>query len=297
MEFNNVKSSVMQITNEECIEMLDKAAAGLLALSDEDGYPYTVPVNFVYSEGCIYLHSASESFRANAMGESSRVGFSVILRDTIEPETFLTGYDSVLCLGQIRVVADGDEKQKAVSELVLKYTKEIPNNVEHYAQEIQTFYMQTPILRLDIVCMTGKNSGTKMKVGRGDTPSQEKKVTGIGGIFFKTKDPIATRKWYEEHLGIPDTPYGYSFEWYEQKDSDRISTTVWSPFPESSDYFGDNNQEYMINYRVQNLERLAVQLREQGVTILDSVEDYEGIGRFLHILDVDARRIELWEPL
>ncbi|MDD7319184.1 MAG: VOC family protein [Prevotellaceae bacterium] len=125
---------------------------------------------------------------------------------------------------------------------------------------------------------------------------KEKKVTGLGGIMFKSKAPDATRKWYENMLGIEDDPYGYKFEWIDKEDTGKTGVTVWSPMPEDSDYLGDADQQYMINYRVHNLERLTVQLRENGVVILDEIEEYEGLGKFLHIIDIDGRRVELWEP-
>ena len=133
------------------------------------------------------------------------------------------------------------------------------------------------------------------------TTSQDKepmkRVTGIGGIFFKCKDPQAMKQWYEEHLGIPQDPYGYTFKWYEQRDSDLVGRTVWSPFPASTDYFGDEGQQLMINYRVDDIERLVEQLRQEGVTIVDEIQDYEGIGKLVHILDGEGNRIELWQPV
>ena len=124
-----------------------------------------------------------------------------------------------------------------------------------------------------------------------------KRVTGIGGIFFKCKDPQAMKQWYEKHLGIPQDPYGYTFKWYEQRDSDLVGRTVWSPFPAATDYFGDEGQQLMINYRVADIERLVEQLRQEGVTIVDEIQDYEGIGKFVHILDGEGNRIELWQPV
>lgn len=124
-----------------------------------------------------------------------------------------------------------------------------------------------------------------------------KRVTGIGGVFFKCKDPKAMKQWYEEHLGIPQDPYGYTFKWYEQRDSDLVGRTVWNPFPATTDYFGDASQQLMINYRVADIEALVEQLRKEGVTIVDDIQDYEGIGKFVHILDGEGNRIELWQPV
>ena len=124
-----------------------------------------------------------------------------------------------------------------------------------------------------------------------------KRVTGIGGIFFKCKDPQAMKQWYEEHLGIPQDPYGYTFKWFEQRDSDLVGRTVWSPFPENTSYFGNESQQLMVNYRVDDIEKLVEQLRQEGVTIVDEIQDYEGIGKFVHILDAEGNRVELWQPL
>lgn len=136
----------------------------------------------------------------------------------------------------------------------------------------------------------------KQYIRTAGTPAEARRATGIGGIMFKCKDPKATRRWYEENLGIKDAPDGYLFEWIEKGSGSKTGVTVWSPMPESTDYLGQAEQQFMINYRVENLERLAVLLRRNGVTVLDDIEEYEGLGKFLHILDIDGRRVELWEP-
>ena len=123
------------------------------------------------------------------------------------------------------------------------------------------------------------------------------KVTGIGGIFFKCKNVKEMKQWYKDNLGIESDDYGHTFKWYEEKNSDKLGRTVWSPFPEGTDYFGDPGQQVMINYRVDDIERLVEQLRQEGVTIVDDIQDYEGIGKFVHILDGEGNRIELWQPL
>lgn len=123
-----------------------------------------------------------------------------------------------------------------------------------------------------------------------------KKVTGIGGIFFKSKDPEAIKAWYQQHLGIPVEPYGTVFEWRHADDSDKKGTTVWNPFKESTKYFEPSEKPFMINYRVEDLEALLVELRAGGVTILDEIAVYD-YGKFVHILDPEGNKIELWEPL
>jgi predicted enzyme related to lactoylglutathione lyase len=122
-----------------------------------------------------------------------------------------------------------------------------------------------------------------------------KKVTAIGGVFFKCKNPEAQMQWYAHHLGISMDKYGTSFEWRHTNDMDAKGYTAWSPFSSDTDYFGDATQQYMINYRVENLEALVAQLKTEGVTIIDDIATYE-YGKFVHILDGEGNRVELWEP-
>jgi len=121
-----------------------------------------------------------------------------------------------------------------------------------------------------------------------------KKVTAIGGIFFKCKDPEGTKKWYAEHLGLPTNDYGATFEWSQSDDPEKKGMTIWSPFEESTNYFGPSQQEYMINYMVEDLEGLVEQLKKEGVTLVDELVDTE-YGKFVHILDPNGIKIELWE--
>ncbi|MBK7339958.1 MAG: VOC family protein [Saprospiraceae bacterium] len=120
-----------------------------------------------------------------------------------------------------------------------------------------------------------------------------KRVTGIGGVFFKCKDPKAVTEWYKNHLGLDTNPYGATFEWYESADSTKKAQTQWSPFAESSKYF---EKEFMINYRVENLVELVEELKKEGVTILDNIETYD-YGKFVHILDAEGTKVQLWEAV
>lgn len=122
-----------------------------------------------------------------------------------------------------------------------------------------------------------------------------KKVTGIGGIFFKCKDPDKVKEWYNTHLGLPTDQYGATFEWYQGEDGTKKGYTQWSPFSETTKYFDPSTREFMINYTVDNLEALVEQLKKEGVTILDNIETFE-YGKFVHILDIEGNKIELWEP-
>lgn len=122
-----------------------------------------------------------------------------------------------------------------------------------------------------------------------------KKVTGIGGIFFKCKDSKQMKEWYKQHLGLDTNDYGASFEWKEL-DSDKKASTQWAPFSETTKYFDPSTKEFMINYRVENLEQLVEELKKEGVTILDEIAVYD-YGKFVHIMDIEGNKIELWEPL
>ena len=121
------------------------------------------------------------------------------------------------------------------------------------------------------------------------------KVTGIGGIFFKCKEPKKVREWYQAHLGLNTNQYGAVFEWHQGADSTQKGFTQWSPFKETTKYFEPSAKEFMINYRVQNLPALVADLKKDGVTVTDTIEAYD-YGKFVHIMDIEGNKIELWEP-
>lgn len=123
-----------------------------------------------------------------------------------------------------------------------------------------------------------------------------KRVTGIGGIFFKCKDPEKLKEWYKTHLGFDVTGYGAMFEWQQGADSSKKGYTLWTPFPEKSKSFEPSAKEFMINYQVENIEALVEELKKEGVTVLDAIETYDEYGKFVHILDNEGNKIELWEP-
>ena len=122
-----------------------------------------------------------------------------------------------------------------------------------------------------------------------------KRVTSIGGIFFKCKDPIKMNEWYKTHLGFNTNQYGTVFEWRQALDATKKGFSQWSPFSEKTKYFEPSTKEFMINYRVENLEALVEALKKEGVTITDSIETYD-YGKFVHIMDIEGNKIELWEP-
>lgn len=123
-----------------------------------------------------------------------------------------------------------------------------------------------------------------------------KRVTGLGGIFFKCEDPKNMKDWYGKHLGLKTDEYGATFEWRSAEDPAEKGQTVWSPFKRDTTYFAPSSKEYMINYRVENLEWLVDQLKKEGISFVDEIETYD-YGKFIHLLDPEGNKIELWEPI
>lgn len=121
------------------------------------------------------------------------------------------------------------------------------------------------------------------------------KVTGIGGIFFFSDNPKETREWYAKNLGFEVNEWGATFESRKSNKPDEIESLQWSPFKKGGEYFSPSKKDFMINYRVQNIEELVKKLKENGVTILDSIATYD-YGKFVHIMDGEGNKIELWEP-
>ncbi len=123
------------------------------------------------------------------------------------------------------------------------------------------------------------------------------KVTGIGGIFFFSDSPQEAKEWYAKNLGLEINEWGSSsFEARDSNKPDQINTLQWCAFKKGSDYFAPSKKEFMINYRVRNIEGLVSKLKENGVTILDNIETYD-YGKFIHIMDAEGNKIELWEPM
>ena len=122
------------------------------------------------------------------------------------------------------------------------------------------------------------------------------KVTGIGGIFFFSDNPEKSKEWYAKNLGLSVNEWGSSFESRNANRPEEINYLQWSPFKSGSEYFAPSKKEFMINYRVQHIEKLVENLRSNGVNILDTIETYE-YGKFVHIMDDEGNKIELWEPV
>jgi len=123
------------------------------------------------------------------------------------------------------------------------------------------------------------------------------RVRGLGGIFFKSKNPEALRAWYAKHLGIvSDGDQGTAFPWHQPDSPAKDNFTAWSIFPASTTYFGDSRSDLMVNYVVDDLDAVLDALRTEGVSVDPKVEEYD-YGKFGWIVDPDGNRIELWEPL
>jgi predicted enzyme related to lactoylglutathione lyase len=124
----------------------------------------------------------------------------------------------------------------------------------------------------------------------------KKKVTGIGGIFFKCNDPEKMKDWYNSNLGLVTNEYGSTFEFRHADEPEKKGYLAWSPFTANTKYFEPSPKEFMINYRVENIEELVEDLKKNGVKVLDEIEEFE-YGKFVHILDPENNKIELWEPV
>lgn len=123
-----------------------------------------------------------------------------------------------------------------------------------------------------------------------------KRVTGIGGIFFKASDPKALGAWYQRHLGIEVEDWGgCAFRWASEDNPGGTGTTVWSPFREDTTYFAPSNASFMINYRVDDLHALLAALRAEGCTVDEKTEESE-FGKFGWVIDPEGNKIELWQP-
>jgi predicted enzyme related to lactoylglutathione lyase len=122
-----------------------------------------------------------------------------------------------------------------------------------------------------------------------------KKVTGLGGVFFKCADPEGMNNWYDKNLGLTINKYGTTFEWRQADDPSKLGSTVLCTFPDDTNYFNPSAKPFMINYRVENLAVLVQELKKENVKIVDEITESE-YGKFVHILDPEGHIIELWEP-
>jgi predicted enzyme related to lactoylglutathione lyase len=120
-------------------------------------------------------------------------------------------------------------------------------------------------------------------------------ITGIGGVFYRSKNPNETRNWFETHFGLKSESWGCVFPWREFDNAELEGNTTWCPFKSETEYFGNSDQQFMINYRVRDLDLLLENLEQAGVKTVKPKEESE-FGKFAWVEDIDGYRIELWEP-
>jgi predicted enzyme related to lactoylglutathione lyase len=129
-----------------------------------------------------------------------------------------------------------------------------------------------------------------------DTPTPGDRATGIGGIFFKARDPAALAEWYRVHLGLPVEPWGgAALRWAGEHNPAGVGTTVWSPFKADTQYFAPSEASFMVNYRVADLHAVLAALRAEGCDVDDKVEESE-YGKFGWVIDPEGNKLELWQP-
>ena len=122
------------------------------------------------------------------------------------------------------------------------------------------------------------------------------RVTGIGGVFFKARDPVGLRKWYQQHLGIDVQEWGgAAFRWADADGNPTAGTTIWTVSDQGGDYFAPGTSSFMVNYRVADLRALVRELRAEGCNVLDKTEESE-YGKFGWVIDPEGNKVELWEP-
>jgi predicted enzyme related to lactoylglutathione lyase len=122
------------------------------------------------------------------------------------------------------------------------------------------------------------------------------RVTGLGGIFFRSQNPQALQQWYADRIGIPvGDEGGVTFTWEDPQHPKREGATALAMVPADTSYFGPGGQQFMVNFRVRDLDAMLAQLRAAGVTVDETVQEYE-FGRFAWFVDPDGNRVELWEP-
>lgn len=154
-EFRQMRRKRQQLTQEESIAILQKATAGTLALLGDDGYPYAVPISYVYNEGKLYFHSALNGHKVDAIRKYDKASFCVIEQDDVQPEKYTTFFRSVIAFGRIHIIEDEKEKLEIVRMLGNRYN---PNQDDALQKEIESGLSRLLAIRLDIEHLTGKEA-------------------------------------------------------------------------------------------------------------------------------------------
>ena len=179
---------------------------------------------------------------------------------------------------------EDDNLPEAFNYLIHSDNVLLSPHIAGWTVESKVKLAQTIVNKINAIFFTKNNDTANLPT---------KRVTGIGGLFFKCTNPNETKEWYQKHLNFNVDDWGSTFFWKNSDDS--VCTTQWSPFDSKTSYFEPSKKEFMFNYRVANLEKLLATLKEEGVTIIGEIKVYD-YGKFGWILDNDGNKIELWEP-
>ena len=152
--FREMRRNRQQLTQQQCIEILNSATSGVLAVNGDDGYPYAVPVSFVYHEGCIYFHGSVKGHKADSLRKNDKVSFCVIDMDEVSPSEVTTHYRSVIAFGRAEIL-EGEEKRMAAILLGEKYSRDYRDK---YLDEIETTFPVLQCVRIRIEHLTGKQA-------------------------------------------------------------------------------------------------------------------------------------------
>ena len=154
--FRSMRRSRQALSQKECEHLLNKATSGVLALSGDEGYPYALPISFVYDEGKLYFHSAKSGHKIDAIKKEPKASFCIIDQDTIVPEKYTTYFRSVIAFGKLSIIEDELEKYAAIDKLARKYA---PNDtIENRCNEIQREWQLLCMLVMDIEHLSGKEA-------------------------------------------------------------------------------------------------------------------------------------------
>ncbi len=154
-----------------------------------------------------------------------------------------------------------------------------------------TLNRRTLILGSSIIAAVGTSSVAESEPPQPKATDTKERVQGIGGLFFRSRDPKALAEWYQQHLGIDPTPTDYNAPVWQQA----AGPTVFAPFPENTKYFGSPQQAWMVNFRVRSLDAMATQLRASNIAVEIDSQVYPN-GRFARLHDPEGNPVELWEP-
>ena len=154
--FRELRRKKQQLSTKECVEILRKRTSGVLAVFGEDGYPYAVPISYVYEDGKIYFHSAKAGHKIDAIQQNSKVSFCIIDQDQVVPEKYTSYFRSVIVFGKVRILEDDQEKYKSIEQLAVKYAPD--DREEERKKAIEQEWNAFCMLELTIEHMTGKEA-------------------------------------------------------------------------------------------------------------------------------------------